>query len=136
MANFVYAKAKQALLNGQINVSASNYKVALLNSNNYTPNTATDEYVSSIPANAIVSRSNNITNITNVNGVFDADDVSISHDGTSFNAMVIYQVGSSDSNSRLFFYIDTSTGVPFEGSNSSLTVTINWSDTANKILAL
>jgi hypothetical protein len=42
MANFVYAKAKQALLNGQINVSASNYKVALLNSNNYTPNTATD----------------------------------------------------------------------------------------------
>ena len=86
--------------------------------------------------NAIVSRSQNITNITNTNGILDADNVDITHDGSNFDAMVVYQVGSSDSNSRLFFYIDSSPGLPFEGSNSSLSVTINWSDTANKILAL
>ena len=136
MANFVFTKAKQALLNGEINVSASNYKAAFLNKSLYIPSQLNDEYVSQIPANAIVGRSNNISNITNINGVLDADDVSINHDGAAFDAFVVYQVGSNDSNSRLFFYIDNSTGLPFEGSNSSLIVTINWSDTANKILAL
>lgn len=136
MANFVYAKAKQALLNGEINVSASNYRVALLNSNLYSPNQMTDEYVSSIPPGALVARSGNISGVTNTNGVLDANDVDVECDGSFFDSIVVYQVGASDSSSKLFFYIDTSTGLPFEGSNSSLTVTISWSDTANKILAL
>lgn len=136
MANFVYSKAKQALLNGEINVSAANYQVALLKSSEYSANQLNDQFVSEIPANAIVGRSNNISNVTNVNGILDANDVSIDHDGTAFDSIIVYQVGLSDSSSRLFFYIDNSIGLPFEGSNSSLIVTINWSDTANKILAL
>lgn len=136
MANFVYSKAKQALLNGEIDVSSSNYQVALLKSSEYSPNQLNDQFVSEIPANAIVGRSQNISNVTNVNGILDANDVSISHDGAAFDSIVVYQVGVNDSSSRLFFYIDNSTGLPFEGSNSSLIVTINWSDTANKILAL
>jgi hypothetical protein len=136
MANFVYTKAKESLLRGEINASSSNYRVALINAGNYTPNISSDQYFSQIPSNAVVAVSGNVQNITSSNGILDGDDVTISHDGTAFDSIVLYQVGSSNSNSRLFFYIDNSPGLPFEGSNSSLSVTITWSDTASKILAL
>jgi hypothetical protein len=136
MANFVYTKAKESLLRGEINASSSNYRVALINADNYTPNISSDQYFSQIPSNAVVAVSGNVQNITSSNGILDGDDVTISHDGTAFDSIVLYQVGSSNSNSRLFFYIDNSPGLPFEGSNSSLSVTITWSDTASKILAL
>lgn len=136
MANGVYTKAKQSLLNGEINTSSSNYKVLLLDKDLYTVNLLTDQYLSDIPSNAIKGTSNNLSNVTNTNGILDADDISISHDGSSFNAMAMYQVGSSNANSRLIMYIDNSDGLPFEGSNSSITITIFWSDTVNKILSL
>lgn len=136
MANAVYTKAKQSLLNGEINTSSSNYKVLLLDKDLYTVNLSTDQYLSDIPSNAIKGTSNNLSNVTNTNGILDADDISISHDGSSFNAMAMYQVGSSNANSRLIIYIDNSDGLPFEGSNSSITITIFWSNTVNKILSL
>jgi hypothetical protein len=136
MANAVYTKAKQSLLNGEINTSSSNYKILLLDKNFYTVNFSTDQYVSDIPSSAIKGISNNLSNVTSTNGIFDADDIPIDHDGSIFNAMVIYQVGSSNSNSRLIMYIDDSDGLPFEGSNSSIPITIFWSNTANKILSL
>lgn len=136
MANFVYSKAKQSLLKGEINTNSSNYRVAFLNKNNYTPNALTDQYLSQIPENAIVGTSNNLSNITNINGVLDASDIDISHDGTAFDSLVFYQVGSSNANSILLFYLDNSSGLPFEGSNSPLSITIHWSDSDTKILAL
>lgn len=136
MANLVYSKAKQSLLKGEINTNSSNYRVALLNKNNYTPNALTDQYLSQIPENAIVGTSDNLSNITNINGVLDANDVIISHNGTGFDSLVFYQVGSSNANSILLFYLDDSPGLPFVGTNSSLSITIHWSDSATKILAL
>jgi len=136
VANAVYVKAKQSLLNGEINTSSSNYKVLLLDKDLYTVNLSTDQYVSDIPSNAIKGTSNNLSNVTSTNGILDADDISISHNGSSFNAMAMYQVGSSNANSRLIMYIDNSDGLPFEGSNSSIAITIFWSDTVNKILSL
>lgn len=136
MANAVYTKAKQSLLNGEINTSSSNYKLLLLDKALYTVNISTDQYVSEIPSAAIKGASNNLSNISSTNGVLDADDVTVSHDGSAFDAIVLYQVGSSNSNSRLILYIDNSDGLPFEGSNSSLSITIFWSNTVNKILSL
>ena len=136
MANAVYTKAKQSLLNGEINTNSSNYKVLLLDKNLYTVNIASHQYVSDIPSAAIKGTSNNLSNISSTNGVLDADDVVVNHDGSAFDAIVLYQVGSSNSSSRLILYIDNSDGLPFEGSNSSLSITIFWSDTVNKILSL
>ena len=117
MANFVYGKAKQALLNGQINVSSSSLKILLVNSS-YVPSVNSDEYVSNINPTYIKNRSETIQNITNALGVLDADDITIAvHDGSAFKAVVLYQNGTSDSNSRLIAYIDTSTGLPFAGVN-------------------
>lgn len=136
MANAVYTKAKQSLLNGEINTTSSNYKLLLLDKDLYTVSLSTDQYVSDIPSSAIKGVSDNLSNVTNTNGILDADDIIINHDGSAFDAMAMYQVGSSNSNSRLIMYIDNSDGLPFEGSNSNIAITIFWSNTVHKILSL
>lgn len=136
MANFVYKKAKQALLNGDIDVSSNQLKVLLLK-NNYIPNQNTDQYVSDIPVNAIQLRSQAISSIVNTNGVLDAEDLTITeYDGSPFHALALYQYSPSDTNARLIFYIDTSDGLPFSGLNTANSITIFWSNESNKILSL
>jgi len=137
LANFIYKKAKQAILNGQINISANQYKVLFLKNSLYTPNQNLDEFVSDIPSSAIAERSSNIPNITNTLGVIDGDDIIIdNYNGGTFEAIAFYQVGSSDSSSRLIFYIDTSEGLPYVVTANNTTVTILWSNEINKILAI
>lgn len=137
LANFIYKKAKEAILNGQINVSANQYKLILLKNSLYTANQNSDEFVSDIPSNAIATRSSNISNVTNTLGVLNGDDVIIdNYNGGTFESIAFYQVGSSDSNSRLIFYIDTSEGLPYVVTASNTTVTILWSNEINKILAI
>jgi hypothetical protein len=136
MANLVYGKAKESLLKGEINTASAQYKLLLVDKNYYTINSNSDQFVSDIPSAAIKTRSSNLSGITSTNGVLNADDVSIVHGGGYFDAIVCYQVGSTDANSRLFFYIDSSPGLPYEGSNSSSTITIIWSNTVSRILSL
>lgn len=136
MANFVYKKAKQNILNGNINFSSNNFKVLFTNSS-YTANQNTDEFVSNIPSASIVHRSENIQNITNILGVIDGSDFSFSlSPNTSINAVVLYQVGVNDSSSILLSYVDTASGLPFPGSSQSTTVSVNWSNEVSKILSL
>ena len=137
MANFVYKKAKESLLNGEFNLSSNSLKVLLIDKSLYTPNENSDQYISDIPAGAIKKRSNSMTNVITSLGVLDGDNVSINdYSGEGFSAMVLYQSGSSDSNSKLIFFIDTSSGLPFAGSNSNTPVTIIWSDSNTKILSI
>lgn len=137
MANFIYKKAKQALLNGDIAVDTNDLRVLLVDTATYTANQNTDQFVSDIAASAIKGRSAVLLNKTATDGVLDADDTEISgYSGAAFNAVVMYQVGLSDSSSRLISYIDTSDGLPFEGSNVAIGVTISWSNDSNKILSI
>jgi len=137
MANFVYKKAKEALLNGQINVLSDQLKVLLLKKPNYTPNQDIDQHVSDIPANAIIKRSEAIAEVSSTSGVLDAANITIlEYNGSAFDAIALYKYQPSDSNSKLIFYIDTSSGLPFAGSNSVNSVTIFWSDESTKILSL
>ena len=103
----------------------------------YVPSANSDQYVSNINPSYIKNRSAIIQNITNTLGVLDADDITIlEHDGAAFKAIVLYENGISDSDSRLIAYIDTSIGLPFAGVNFSLPVTIIWSNDLSKILSL
>jgi hypothetical protein len=137
MANFIYGKAKQALFNGQINFSANNYKLLFIKSSLYTPSQNSDEFVSNINASAIAYRTGNISNITNTLGTIDAADITIdSYSSGPFEAVVLYQVGSTDSSSRLVFYIDTGIGLPYTLTNDQVPITINWSNTLTKIMSL
>ena len=137
MANFLYKKAKQAILNGEINFTSNNLKLLIIDKTYYTPNENTDQYVSDIPANAIKKRSNNIQNVTNSLGVIDANDTSIGdYSGDFFDALAMYVDTGSDSTSKLIFFIDSSSGLPFGVSGSVTPITIIWSDSDNKILSI
>ena len=136
MANFIYGKAKQSLLNGEFNISSDSLKVLLV-TDSYVPNQNTDQFVSNISGSYIKKRTSSLANVTNILGVIDADDVLVNnYDGSAFKALVIYKDSGTDSTSRLLAYIDTATGIPFLGINAVTDITINWSNGSNKIISL
>lgn len=136
MSNFIYGKAKQALLNGQFNLTTDALKVLLVDSS-YIPNQNSDQFVSSISSEKIKFRSSQLINVTNILGVIDASDLIITgYSGLPFNALVLYKDTGNDSTSRLLAYIDTAIGVPFSGINATIDITIAWSNDSNKIISL
>lgn len=136
MANFIYGKAKQSLLNGEFNISSDSLKVLLV-TDSYVPSQNTDQFVSNISGSYIRQRTSSLTNVTNTLGVIDADDVSVvQYNGLAFKSLVIYKDSGTDSTSRLLAYIDTATGIPFLGINATTDITINWSNGSNKIISL
>lgn len=136
MANFIYKKAKESFLKGEINLYSNTIKVLILN-NSYNPNAETHQFVSDINSSYIEARSSALNNKSVVLGVFDADDIDISdYSGNSFNALALYVDSGSDSTSRLVAYIDTSTGLPFSTANTSAVVTIVWNNDSTKIISL
>lgn len=112
MANFIYKKAKEAMLNGQININSTNLKILFVNSSNYFPNQDTNQFLSDIPSNARVYTSTTISNVSTNLGVLDANDLVINYEGAAFQAIVLYQSGNTDQDSRLISFIDTSEGLP------------------------
>ena len=137
MSNFIYSKAKESLFSGQIDVSTKNIRILLIDTSTYTPLQNVDQFVSDIPNEAIKKRSGNLINVTYSLGVLDASDITLSdHDGSAFDSIVGYQVGTSDSNSLVIFYINTANGLPFTGSASVSPVTIVWDNGPNKIISL
>jgi hypothetical protein len=137
MSNFVYKKAKEAILNGQINFTTDEIKIILIDSNNYTADENSDEFVSDIDASAIVFTSSTVSNVTNSLGTIDASDLSITLPANkSFDTIIMYQNKTSNENSRLILHIDTAEGLPFSGSSSEISLSILWSNTSTKILSL
>ena len=136
MANLIYGKAKQSLLNGQINVSSQVLKILFVDST-YTFSQNTHQFVSDISSSAIKARSAALANVQNILGVLDADDLTIaSYPGNAFKSVILYVDTGSDSTSRLIAHIDTATGIPFAGINTALNITIAWSNDSNKIISL
>lgn len=136
MANFIYKKAKESFLKGEINLYSNTIKVLILN-NSYNPNAETHQFVSDINSSCIEARSSALNNKSVTLGVFDADDINISdYSGNSFNSLALYVDSGSDSTSRLIAYIDSSTGIPFSSANVSATITIVWNNDSTKIISL
>lgn len=136
MANFIYGKAKQAMLSGDIDLGSTNLKVAFIKTALYTPNQNTHEFLSDIATAAKVYKSSALQNVSNALGVLDADDITINYDGSAFEAIVLYQYGTSDSDSRLIAFIDTSEGLPFPGTLDASSLLLRWNDTSTKIISL
>jgi hypothetical protein len=136
MSNFIFTKCKNSLLTGSINFSSNSIKVLAVNSN-YNPSQDEDEFVSDIEPSSIVFRSNSLSGKTISQGRLDANDLQIdNYNGSAIDAIVMYVDSGNDSTSRLISYIDTSTGLPFEGVNAQAGVTIIWNDNSTKIISL
>lgn len=136
MANFIYKKAKEGMLNGQIDIDSTNLKVVFIDTSKYSANEDINQFLSDIPSNARVHTSLALGNVSTTLGVLDADDMAMTYDGLSFQAIVLCQTGSTDENSRLISFIDTSEGLPFAQTSESVSLLIRWDNTSTKIITI
>lgn len=135
MANALYPKAKEGFLGADIDWTANDIKVVLVDTGAYTYDAAHD-FLADIAAGARIATSGNLTGKTITNGVADADDVTVAAvTGASVEALVIYQDTGNAATSRLIVYLDTGvTGLPFTPNGGD--AEIGWDDGASKIFAL
>lgn len=135
MANALYGLGRQAFLDGDIDWSAHDIKVVLVDTNDYTVSINTHQFLSDVPGGARVATSGNLASKTSTLGVADAADVTFSAvTGDQSEALVIYRDTGSAATSPLIAYIDTATGLPVTPNGADITVT--WDNGSNKIFAL
>jgi hypothetical protein len=135
MANALYDLGREAFLNADIDWTADNIRVILIDSADYTVNLTTHDFLDDVPVAARVATSGNLASKTSTAGVGDAADVTLSAvTGDPSEALVIYQHTGTESTSRLIGYIDSATNLPVTPNGGD--ITIQWDNGANKIFKL
>lgn len=136
MANALYDKGREAFLHGGIAWDVDNIKVAIVDSAVYTPNLATDQYLSTVVSGgATIARSGNLASKTVTAGVADAADVTFTTvTGAQSEYLVVYKDSGADGTSPLIALIDTATGLPVTPGGGDIIV--QWDNGANKIFKL
>lgn len=130
MANAIYPKYKEALLNASANSAitgsgTTGLYVALVDTGTYTYS-ASHEFYSSL--SGVVGTDQEITTPTLTNGVVDGGDVTLSAvSGNSGEALVIYRKNAGANTTwRLVAYLDTGqTGLPVTPNGGNITITWN-----------
>lgn len=126
MANAIYPKYKEAVLQSSANSSlASTVKVALVDTGTYTYSAA-HEFLSSLTGVVGVAQTIGATK-SYTNGVFDGGDVTFaSVVGSNVEALVMYIDTGTAGTSRLVAYIDTGvTGLPVTPNGGDISVVWN-----------
>ncbi len=134
MANYVYTKALEALLNGDLDLNTDTIKAVLCTAD-YAANQGTDNALDDIPSGARVATAT-LANCSITNGVFDADDMvflAVPAD-SAVTQIVIYKDASPEGSALLIAHIDAYTGLPFNTSGTD--VNLAWPNDAAKILRL
>jgi len=127
MANAIYPKYKEALLDGAANIDINDgtVKVALIDTNDVSYSAAHDFY-DDVSA-AVVGTPQTIGTTTVTNGLFDGDNVTFTAvTGDPCEAVIIYIDTGVSGTSRLVAYIDTGvTGLPVTPNGGDITITWN-----------
>lgn len=137
--NKLYDKARNGFLRGDLSWKSGvtglrAYLVDLQGGAGYTPNFATDEFLSAIPSAALVGYIA-LVPADPVAGVADAPDVTfLAVSGAVSEAIVIVKFVTNAADSPLIAYIDTATGLPVTPNTGDITVA--WDNGANKIFKL
>ena len=135
MASAMYNNARQAFMDGLIDLNTNTIKVRAVADEDYTY-TATHTAMSSV-TKYTGSTDYTLTSPTIVDGVFDAADASpaftaLAVDGTKdIDGLVIFKFVTDDAGSTPILYIDLGTAVRPNGGN----INITWDSGANKIFA-
>jgi hypothetical protein len=136
MSNALYTKAKEALLEGLLDLTDDTLKICLVKST-YTVNLSDHQYLSDIGTSNIAATSSALLGKSTSDGIFDAENITIEDYGTSgFSYMILFKDTGVTSTSRLIAYIDTADGLPVSPSESTISITVNWSNAINKIFTL
>lgn len=135
MANRLYDIARQKFLDGDLDWSAHNIKVVLVDSADYTPDTAAHDFLDDVAVGGRVATSGNLAGKTSTAGVADANDVTFTAvTGDVSEYLVIYRDSGAAATSELIALIDTATGLPVTPNGGDITV--QWDNGANKIFKL
>ena len=135
MASAMYNNARQAFMDGLIDLNTNTIKVRAVADEDYTY-TATHTAMTSV-TKYTGSTDYTLTSPTIVDGVFDAADASpaftaLAVDGTKdIDGLVIFKFVTDDAGSTPILYIDLGTAVRPNGGN----INITWDSGANKIFA-
>lgn len=129
MANALYPKFKQALLNKTHDLDTDTIKIILSDAADYTYSSAHD-FLDDVAAGAIVSTAT-LTSPTIALGVFDTADFSFTTvTGDQSEQLIIYNhdgnSAASDAARQLIAFYDSSmTGMPVTPSGGNINVTVN-----------
>ena len=130
MANAIYPKYKESLLNGDTNTAltgsgTTGLYAALVDTGTYTYSSSHQFYSS---LSGVVGTDQEVTTPTLTNGLIDGGDVTFTAvTGSSVEAIVLYRKNAGANTTwRLVAYIDTSvTGLPVTPNGGDITITWN-----------
>lgn len=136
MANALFDKGRQNILEGAIALLTVNVKLVFVDHGVDTPVVATDDFLDDIAAGARIATSGNFASKTTTDGVLDAADVTLTAvSGASVESIVIYNdTPATEAGKHLIAYIDVATGLPFTPSGGD--VTLQWDAGVNRIFKL
>lgn len=135
MSNALYDTGRDAFLNADVDYTADTIKLILVDTDDYTVNLATHQFLSEVAAGSREATAT-ITGKSTAAGVADASDTVFSSvTGDQCEALIIYKDSGVEATSQLIAYIDTaSAGLPVTPNGGDITVT--WDNGANKIFKL
>ena len=129
MANALYPKFKQALLNKEHDLDTDIIKATLIDSADYTYGAAHTTYAdATVPAVSKVAVSSQLTSPTIVDGVFDTADFSwTSVSGDVSEAIIVWNDSPTTptADPLIAFYDTGMTGMPVTPNGGNINVTVN-----------
>lgn len=141
MANAMFDTAKQGLIASEIDLDTAAIKCSFVRGYTFT---ASHKFVSDVTGagGTLNGTSAALANVTVANGVFDADDTTVSTTANATNhGLLLFQAsavtGGADvaaSAQRVIAYYDTGTGLPIQPGTGSTPVT--WDSGTNRIFKI
>lgn len=134
MANGMYVKGIEALMQAGINLVSDTIKVVLVDAADYTVDLAAHDFLNDVPAGSRVATAT-LASKSVTGGAFDAADVTFpTVTGDPSEALIIYKDTGTESTSALIMYIDTATGLGVTPNGGDISVV--WDNGANKIFKI
>ncbi len=129
MANALYPKFKEALLDKKHDLNTDGIRAVLVDSADYTYNSAHDFYDDVNTGGAVVAASSDLGSPTITTGTFDTADftwTAVTGDQSEAIILVNYGMAGSDATRGLIAFYDTGiTGMPVTPNGGDINVTVN-----------
>lgn len=126
MANAFYSLGAQKVLEGEIDWTTDDIKAILVDTDDYSVNLDTHEFLSDVAAGSIVKTSGNLSGKSTTLGVADCSDITFtSVTGDQFEAVIFYKDSGDPATSPLLLYFDDCDGLPMTPSGTNITCQIS-----------